>query len=73
MFRTRLRLQQLMHRCNNKNQCLRKKLNRYCRRQVEEEVGEEVGVVEEEEEEEVGVVEQKEKIDAKHHYLLHKY
>jgi hypothetical protein len=58
-----------MHRCNNKNQCLRKKLNRYRRRQEEEEVG----VVEEEEEEEVGVVEQKEKIDAKHHYLLHKY
>ena len=57
-----------MHRCNNKNQCLRKKLNRFRRRQEE--------VEEEEEEVEVGVeevVEQKEKIDAKHHYFLHKY
>jgi len=70
LFRTRLRLQQLMHRCNNKNQCLRKKLHR--RRQVEVEV--EVGEgEEEEEEEEVAVGEQQEKIDAKHHYLLHKY
>jgi hypothetical protein len=47
LFRTQLRLQQLMHRYSNKTQCLRKKLNRRRRRRQEEgevvvEEGEEV-------------------------------
>ena len=63
LFRTQLRLQQLMHRCNNKNQCLRKKLNRYRRRQVEKEEEEEEEVEEVEEEEALLL----EKIVSKYH------
>ena len=48
MFRTRLRLQQHLNRCSNKNQCLRKW---YLRRR--QEVQEEGELVQEEEEEEV--------------------
>ena len=65
LFRTQLRLQQLMHRYSNKTQCLRKKLNRRRRRQEEGEV-----VVEEGEEVEEELL--LEKIVSKYRWLLHK-
>jgi isochorismate hydrolase len=70
LFRTQLRLQQLMHRYSNKIRCLRKKLNRFRRQEAVAvaEVVEEEGVEEEEEE---GLL--LGKIDAKHRYFLHKY
>ncbi len=67
LFRTQLRLKQLMHRYSNKILCLRKKLNRFRRRQKAVVVEEEEGVEEEEEGLLLG------KIDAKHRYVLHKY
>jgi hypothetical protein len=69
LFRTQLRLQQLMHRYSNNIRCLRKKLNRFRHRQVK-------GAQEEEElEEGVEGVEEAlllEKIVSKYRWLLHK-
>jgi isochorismate hydrolase len=70
LFRTQLRLQQLMHRYSNKIRCLRKKLNRFRRRRQEAVVVVVEEGVEEEEEEEGLLLG---KIDAKHRYFLHKY
>jgi isochorismate hydrolase len=70
LFRTQLRLQQLMHRYSNKIRCLRKKLNRFRRRQEAVVVVEE-GVEEEEEEEEEGLL--LGKIVSIDQLLLHKY
>jgi hypothetical protein len=67
LFRTQLRLQQLMHRYSNNIRCLRKKLNRH--RQVK-------GAQEEGELVEEGEVEEEEllleKIVSKYRWLLHK-
>jgi hypothetical protein len=66
LFRTQLRLQQLMHRYSNNIRCLRKKLNRHRQVKGAQEEGElvEEGEVEEEE--------LLEKIVSKYRWLLHK-